>query len=112
MSPLSSVFISTSDNLGGLISYFRVHMPPIFVDCPLPNGVALLLFGITLVGYGGFGESLCSGEGLKVLILYVIASMIALNSSFIFVIFSLESFLLNFIFYLLASISDCMMMNC
>ena len=50
MSYLSSILIRSSYNFVGLISFLRVHMPPIFVECPPSNGEALLSAGNTVVG--------------------------------------------------------------
>ena len=90
-------------------------MPPIFVDRPPSNGGALMLSGITVVGYGYFGESLCVGDDFRVLILSVIYVKddvrIALKSSMSFIIFSSESCFLAFISCLLDSIAACMVMK-
>ena len=79
MSPFSYVQTRTSKNLGELISYFRVYIPPIFLDGQTSNGGSLLLYGTTVVEYRVFGESFWVGEGFKVLIRYVIAAGIVLN---------------------------------
>ena len=50
MHPLISVLMSSSYNFGELISCFRVHIPPFFVDCQQSNGGYLLLDGTTVVG--------------------------------------------------------------
>ena len=112
MSPLSSVLMGSSWNLGELISCFIVHMTPIFVYCPPSNGGALLIVDTKLTGSGGFGESFWVGKDLKVLILSVIDTSIALNYSVNVVIFLSEYCLLDILSRLLASISACMMMKC
>ena len=81
MSPLSSVLTRSSLNLGELISCLKVHMTPIFIDCPTSNGGALLLSRTKVVGYGGFGEYFWVGDDFKVLILSVIFAIIVLNYS-------------------------------
>ena len=58
----------SSYNLGKLTSYFRFHMPPIFVEFPLSNVGAFLLSGITVVASGSFVESFWIGKYFKVLI--------------------------------------------
>ena len=63
-----------------MISCLRSHLPPIFVDCPLSNGGALLLAGTTVVGSGGFDESFWVGDYFKVLIFSVIYVSISLKS--------------------------------
>ena len=50
-------------------------MPPVFIECPLSNGVSLLLAGTTVAVSGGFGEAFCFGEDLKMLVLSVIDVM-------------------------------------
>ena len=112
MSFFSYVLMKSSYNFGGMISCFRFHMPPIFVDCPMTNDGSLLLAGTAVVWSGGFGKSFWVGEYFKLLIWSVIASRIALNYFVIFIIFSSDSCRLDFISSLLASISACMMMNC
>ena len=68
VSTLSSVLTRSSQNLGELISCFRVHTTPIFVEFTPYNGGDLLLAGTTVVGSGVFGESYWVGKDLKVLI--------------------------------------------
>ena len=97
---------------GDLISCFKFHMPPFFVDCPMSNGEALLLYRAIFVQSVGFGESFCVGEDSKVLIWSMIAASIALKFFVSFIIFSSESCLLDFISFLLDSITACTMMNC
>ena len=91
MSPLSYVLTKSSYNFVEMISFFRFHTSPIFVDCPPSNGGALLLTRNTVVGSVGFGESFRVGKNVKVLILYVIAASIDLKSSVRFTILSSES---------------------
>ena len=50
MSPLSSFLMRISYNFGELISCLRVHMSPIFVECPPSDGGALLFVGTKVVG--------------------------------------------------------------
>ena len=87
-----------------------------FSDFPLSNGGDLLLARTTVLCYGGFGESLWVGNHFKALIWYVIYvvddASIALKSSVSFIIFSSDSCLLAFIYWLLASIAACMMKKC
>ena len=72
---LSYVLMRSSYNFGELISYFRAHMLPIFIDFPPSNGGSFLLAGTTVVGYRDFGELLWVDKDLKVLILSVIDVM-------------------------------------
>ena len=51
-----------SYNFGDLISCLRVHMPPMFVQCPHSNDGALLFAGKIMLGYWEIGESILSGE--------------------------------------------------
>ena len=68
MSPLSYVLIISSYNFGDMISCLRVHMPPIFVECPPSNGGSVLLVETETLGSRGFGESLWAGKYFDVLI--------------------------------------------
>ena len=62
VSPLSYVLMRSSYNFGELISFLRVHMPPMLVGCSPSNGGSLLLVSTTLVGSGGVDVSLWVGE--------------------------------------------------
>ena len=62
MLTLSFILRRISYNFGELISCFRVHIPPVFVESPSSNGGDLLLAGITVVVYRDSGESFLSGE--------------------------------------------------
>ena len=59
---LCSVLMRSSYNFGELISCLRVYMPPIFVECPISNGGALLLAGTAVVGSWALIESIFYGE--------------------------------------------------
>ena len=56
MSPLSHVVIRSSYNIGELISYFGVNMPPISIDFPTFNGGELRIVGNTLEGSEAFSR--------------------------------------------------------
>ena len=62
MSPLSSVLMMSSYIFCELISCFKVHMPPFFVECPPSNGVAFLLARASVVVSWDIGESILSGD--------------------------------------------------
>ena len=68
MSPLSSVLMRSSYNFGDLISYLRVHMPPILVEFPPSNGGSLLLVGNMVVGSVGVNASLWVGKYFELLV--------------------------------------------
>ena len=56
------IIIIIIKNFGELISCLRVHISPIFVECPPFNGVSLLLSGNNVVVSGGFDVSLWADE--------------------------------------------------
>ena len=62
MSNFSSVLIRNSYDCGKLVSCLRVHISPIFIQCPHSSYGALSLVGTTLVGSWDFGESIFSDE--------------------------------------------------
>ena len=88
VSPLSYVLMRRSYNFGELVSCFRVHVPPILIECLLSNGVDLLLVSTTVVGFGGINLFFWAGEDFEMLFLSVIIAVKTWRFSVSIVIFS------------------------
>ena len=99
-------------NFGELISFLRVHMPPVFVYFSSSNGGVFLLARTKVVGSWVFGESILYGKEVwlwpRILLISYLISENSKSYFFSFLLRSSQSCLSSSVAFLLVSIEDCM----